>query len=98
MTEAGHPCSAETNASMNDAGASGWKYLPDILMRVIPPKLGVLVIEAHQRQHTSGEQTVGVLLHVLPCGRQCQSMREVLQGQVQHPWGKPFTLRATTQI
>lgn len=61
-------------------------------MWVFLPQLIILIIEAHQRQHTSGEQAVGVLLHVLPRGRQCQGMRKVLQGQVQHSWGKPLTL------
>ena len=79
----------------HDGGKGGQHavgYLSDVLMRVFPPELIILIVEAHQWQHTPGEQAVCVLLHVLPCGRQGQSMRKVLQSQVQHSWGKPFTL------
>lgn len=55
-------------------GQRAVEYLSDVLMGVFPPELIILIVEAHQWQHTPGEQAVGVLLHVLPCGRQCQGM------------------------
>ena len=75
----------------------GAGYLSDVLMWILPPELVILIIKAHQGQHTSGQQTVGVLLHVLPCGRQCQSMRKVLEAQVQHSWGQPLSLQSMSE-
>ena len=43
-------------------------YLSDVFLRVFPPKLIIFIIEAHERQHASGEQGIDVLLHVLPGG------------------------------
>ena len=44
------------------------QYLSDVFLRVFPPKLIIFIIEAHERQHASGEQGIDVLLHVLPGG------------------------------
>ena len=49
-------------------------YLSDVLVRVVPPQLIILIIEAHEGQHALGQQVVGVLLHVLPCGGKSQGV------------------------
>ena len=41
-------------------------HLPDVLLGILPPQLIIFVIEAHERQHTPGEQGTDVGLHTLP--------------------------------
>lgn len=58
----------------------GMTCLPDVLLRVFPPEFIIFFTEAHEGQHTSGEQLIGVRLHLFPRGGQLQSMGQVLQG------------------